>query len=74
MDRTGELVAEIERARTARAEANAALWRSLRAAARYLVHEQGMTMREAGRQMGVSHQRVCTLLDAVTSASITIRT
>jgi predicted RNase H-like HicB family nuclease len=60
-----ELIAEVERARTRRAEAAREEQATLVRAARRLV-EQGMTQRDAARLLGLSFQRVHQLLKAPT--------
>jgi len=62
MDRTDELLTEIDNARAAKAAASERLSEALQHAARYLVHDLGLTVRDAGHELGVSHQRVCQLL------------
>jgi len=64
-DAARNMIIELSAARAAKADADARLARSLREVARYLVHDLGMSRREAARQMAVSHPRVCKILDDV---------
>lgn len=62
MDTMQRLLAEAAAAKEAREAASERYFHALRTAARYLVHDQGMTLRQAGAQLDMSHQRVHQLL------------